>query len=146
MYRRADRCPHTEHQPDTHHHHSGRDTDVDRRQRVTADAASDKYAVSRRHRAQRQHTEQCRQKVFPEQYGDFCLSQINSVTFHRVILIRIEHKYRRTESRFYPVILSGNQQCPPMRITKRMLGIGMQNYVIPARSQKIKGTGLGDGV
>lgn len=33
-----------------------------------------------------------------------------------------------------------------MRITKRMLGIGIQNYVIPTRLQKIKGTGLGDGV
>lgn len=29
---------------------------------------------------------------------------------------------------------------------KTLLGIGMQNYVIPARLQKIKGTGLGDGV
>lgn len=29
---------------------------------------------------------------------------------------------------------------------KTLLGIGMQTYGIPARLQKIKGTGLGDGV
>ncbi len=29
---------------------------------------------------------------------------------------------------------------------KTLLGIGIQNYVIPARLQKIKGTGLGDDV
>ncbi len=29
---------------------------------------------------------------------------------------------------------------------KTLLGIGIQNYVIPTRLQKIKGTGLGDGV